>query len=436
MPRVSWPVEAVNMNLFVNLFTFCLYFLLLIRYSDCYRVFPCLSSYPTIQRIVKPVCQRPHCPYWAAALVVNSPNHNTDRHFHCKPKMLKRNEKKFSSHLVECEDMIGCDAPHSPSDDSQPSSIPPSSSLTGSDDGSSNGENKKETITFPKTLEEFKYEFNEDGQLRHIETNKPFEFNVSDDAAYNQQHYEALGEIITEYVYDRLEKSGLEKVYIPIDSNDSEPQSFIFLTKDALENEEKLLLLVHGSGVVKAGQWARRLIINDCLDSGSQLPFINRAIEEGYGVLVLNTNLNSVNGHKVRENSSPTQHMLYVWKHFVQKAKAKHIAFVSHSYGGIVTVKVASENQDFQSRVFAVAFTDSIHSDYVTQDLKKFFQEKSRNWVSSDEPLDTEISSRFCSTPKVSAGHSQHEMTSFSSMNSIFSFLKQKYEEMTKNQAM
>ena len=34
--------------------------------------------------------------------------------------------------------------------------------------------------------------------------------------------------------------------------------------------------------------------------------------------------------------------MLYVWKHFVQKAQAKHIAFVSHSYGGVVTVKVVS----------------------------------------------------------------------------------------------
>ena len=43
-----------------------------------------------------------------------------------------------------------------------------------------------------------------------------------------------------------------------------------------------------------------RLIINDCLDSGSQLPFIKKAIEEGYGVLVLNTNLNTINGQKIR----------------------------------------------------------------------------------------------------------------------------------------
>lgn len=36
-----------------------------------------------------------------------------------------------------------------------------------------------------------------------------------------------------------------------------------------------------------------RLIMNDCLNSGTQLPFIKRAIESGYGVLVLNTNENT-----------------------------------------------------------------------------------------------------------------------------------------------
>lgn len=35
-----------------------------------------------------------------------------------------------------------------------------------------------------------------------------------------------------------------------------------------------------------------RVIINDCLDNGTQLPYIKRAKEEGYGILVTNTNLN------------------------------------------------------------------------------------------------------------------------------------------------
>lgn len=38
----------------------------------------------------------------------------------------------------------------------------------------------------------------------------------------------------------------------------SEQKTFIFASKDIFENKEKLLVLIHGSGVVRAGQWARR----------------------------------------------------------------------------------------------------------------------------------------------------------------------------------
>ena len=80
-----------------------------------------------------------------------------------------------------------------------------------------------------------------------------------------------------------------------------EAHSFIFESGDA-RTADKLMVLIHGSGVVRAGQWARRLvsftfhtnaashfnssnilharlIINDCLDSGTQLPFIKRSFE-------------------------------------------------------------------------------------------------------------------------------------------------------------
>lgn len=72
----------------------------------------------------------------------------------------------------------------------------------------------------------------------------------------------------------------------------SKLRSSIFASDDALENE-KLLILIHGSGVVRAGQWARRLIINDDLNSGTQIPYIRRAKKLGYGILVLNMNDNS-----------------------------------------------------------------------------------------------------------------------------------------------
>ncbi|XP_055420800.1 cotranscriptional regulator ARB2A isoform X4 [Bubalus kerabau] len=155
-------------------------------------------------------------------------------------------------------------------------------------------------LDFPDTLEGFEYAFNEKGQLRHIKTGEPFVFNYREDLhRWNQKRYEALGEIITKYVYELLEKDcNLKKISIPVDATESEPKSFIFMSEDALTNPQKLMVLIHGSGVVRAGQWARRLIINEDLDSGTQIPFIKRAMDEGYGVIVLNPNENYIEVEK------------------------------------------------------------------------------------------------------------------------------------------
>ena len=45
------------------------------------------------------------------------------------------------------------------------------------------------------------------------------------------------------------------------DAGEDEARSFFFMSKGALENPEKLLILIHGSGAVRAGQWARRSVI-------------------------------------------------------------------------------------------------------------------------------------------------------------------------------
>lgn len=66
-----------------------------------------------------------------------------------------------------------------------------------------------------------------------------------------------------------------------MDATEDEPTSFVYLSPDALSNPSKLLVLIQGSGVVRAGQWARRLIINQDLDSGTQIPFITRAMAVG-----------------------------------------------------------------------------------------------------------------------------------------------------------
>uniref|UniRef100_A0A8C7NW67 ARB2 cotranscriptional regulator A n=1 Tax=Oncorhynchus mykiss TaxID=8022 RepID=A0A8C7NW67_ONCMY len=316
-------------------------------------------------------------------------------------------------------------------------------------------------LNFPKTLEEFEYAFNEQGRLRHTTTGEAYAFNAREDLhRWNQKRYEALGEIITRYVYQLLEtKCNLTKEIVPVDATAEEPRSFIYLSADAMSNPAKLLVLIQGCGVVRAGQWARRLIINQDLDSGTQIPFITRAQEEGYGVMVLNPNENHLelerpakpaplpspeasdepaekrerkddreskkkrdfyekyrNPQKeseteqipIRENGSPEEHVLYVWDHFVSKAAARNVFFVAHSYGGLSLVELMIQREaQVKNRVCAVAMTDSIHNVWhqdANKSIQEWLQQHCRNWVSSPEPLDTPVEPMLSDCPRVSAG--------------------------------
>ncbi|GFT79683.1 cotranscriptional regulator FAM172A [Nephila pilipes] len=293
---------------------------------------------------------------------------------------------------------------------------------------------------FPDSFEGFGYRFNEFGQLRHIITGEPFEFNLKkNDHVYNQKRYEALGEVVTNYVYHLLEtECNLIKKSIPLDATAEEPSTFIYHSEDAFRNE-KIVILIHGSGVVRAGQWARRLIINDSLNSGTQIPYIKRAIGLGYGVFVLNTNDNRrfSNGvfNKIRGSETAENHANYVWKHIIiPQVAAKNIAIVAHSYGGIVTVNMCrSFPESFQKRVFSIAFTDSPHSlvnQGLSQSAIEWFRKVGRNWVFSNLPLDTYL--RTFDGYEVdcySAGTQRHDLTSWMSFASVYEFIDQRYRQ-------
>lgn len=68
-------------------------------------------------------------------------------------------------------------------------------------------------------------------------------------------------QIINQHVYELLETKGkLKKLFLKKEGcseTSNEIESFIFISDDVFTND-KLVVLVHGSGVVRAGQWARR----------------------------------------------------------------------------------------------------------------------------------------------------------------------------------
>ncbi len=76
--------------------------------------------------------------------------------------------------------------------------------------------------------------------MQFLKSNKVHEF------------YEKLNQKLwwTEYVYSRLESAELRKKSLS-------DKSFVFASDDVKTNNDKLLVLINGAGVVRAGQWSR-----------------------------------------------------------------------------------------------------------------------------------------------------------------------------------
>ena len=99
--------------------------------------------------------------------------------------------------------------------------------------------------------------------------------------------------------------------------------------------------------------------MNDSLKTGTQYNYIVQAMQQGYGVIVLNPNHNYyiesslddpnkytkegyLNRNKpeplsklarksIKHNDSPPAHTTYVWDNFINKSVAKDIVIVAHS---------------------------------------------------------------------------------------------------------
>jgi len=200
----------------------------------------------------------------------------------------------------------------------------------------------------PQTLEQFNYHY-VDGKLVNIDTGLPFHW-------VNQKHYDALGDIIVRHIQLLMvEECDMEEIFLPLEDDDG-PKNNIFVSQNVYTCD-KIILLIQGSGAVRAGMWARALCINDDINLGSVIPYIKKAHENGYGVIVLNPNLNcnyvppknvyrdefiglSINDEvysiqNIKGNENPIKHVLYVWDHFiVPKTTASRFGIVAHSAGG------------------------------------------------------------------------------------------------------
>ncbi|XP_053164881.1 putative protein FAM172B [Hemicordylus capensis] len=325
-----------------------------------------------------------------------------------------------------------------------------------------------EDLSFRKLIngsecpEKLKYDFNNNGELRHIDTNEPFVFNYQNSYDSNHKRYQVLGHLITQYVYELLEKAcKLQRIYIPTNAPASDVSSFFFMSESALTSCSTLVVLLQDRGIFRAGQWGQTTIVHEGLQHGSQVPFISMALHCSWEVIVLNPNENSIalkieeeclslsemattstlqlpRAIPKRDSSSPEEHATYIWDHFISKSMAGNVAFIAHGYGGLVFINLLMQRTlEVMNKVYAVAFIDSTHHTmHQTQgnsQMQEWIWKHCREWVSNGKPLDKSLGCLVkVDCPTVSTGTEKYNLAPSSSLQSIFKYLKNALKVKTK----
>lgn len=245
----------------------------------------------------------------------------------------------------------------------------------------------------------------------------------------SQSEYDQIGNLVIGYVQSKMKKElGMKEIWIPEDSGE---KCNIFLSNDWETNTEKAMVLIQGARDVRAGIWARSVCINENLELGSMLPYINQALQEKYSAIIFNPNFNKdpKTGKAIKYCENSFAHTLYVWEKYVQRSRAKSLAIVAHSFGGVCTLELIKKHwSDFNNKVKAIAFTDSVHTfdPRLTQEQNDYLMRTSVNWAKSSEPLNTKIVSPIDNgCVNVSAGHAKHEFTSGTAKPAVFNFFRE-----------
>eukprot|EP01121_Diplochlamys_sp_Union-15-3_P000014 TRINITY_DN1000_c0_g1_i2.p1 TRINITY_DN1000_c0_g1~~TRINITY_DN1000_c0_g1_i2.p1 ORF type:complete len:230 (+),score=41.39 TRINITY_DN1000_c0_g1_i2:358-1047(+) len=220
------------------------------------------------------------------------------------------------------------------------------------------------------------------------------------------------------------------------------PQPLSYASEN-YETCETLLVIIQASGVLstlKPGIWSRSLCISDGLFVGSMLPYLKRAQEEGYGIIIANPKYsNESSEDKSQQTVNPEKNMAYLWEKVLSKSKAKNIVIIAHSLAGDWIKNFLENTDEALERITAIAFIDSRHvispEEKKNARLMEFFQTKARNWVKSSTPLGTEVVdlyTPYIGCPCVSSGQLQHAYAPSASMENVFKFIRERCQQINK----
>eukprot|EP00949_MAST-11_sp_MAST-11-sp1_P005061 g5061.t1 len=226
------------------------------------------------------------------------------------------------------------------------------------------------------SLDRLSYFFDSKGTLRHRKTRRTAKQEIQFQPANNVLYSDLVDAVIEAVQHRMITKMGFSKILVPAESTALHPQARapIFCSHDwAIASN--LLVVIQSSGGVRPGIWSRSLCFEHGLESGSMIPIIHRAqkLKRPMGIIVINPNENVVRVQdttsfavkqkkiKVAFSETPSRHLVYVWDHYIQKARAKSIFVLAHGQGGSLVQHLFEKRSSARRGITAVALTDSTH---------------------------------------------------------------------------
>lgn len=207
----------------------------------------------------------------------------------------------------------------------------------------------------------------------------------------------AMVDVIQKHMINEL---GFIEEFIP---NETTPiRCKVFMSAN-YKDCKRLLVFVTSSNGVCPGIWSRSLLLKSGINAGSMLPYMQRAMHEGYGILVTNPNANSIVSSSTTNNKisvsiegseTPERHMEYVWDHFIRTSQVRRVFFVGFGYGGVLVKHILdTRGEELIRRNGAIALIESSHKveDSDAQYVKTILAHRSVCWQSSQVDYGMEI---------------------------------------------
>jgi len=263
------------------------------------------------------------------------------------------------------------------------------------------------------------------GMVRKIENhNEPFDFET------HKHQYDTIGDFIQKYIQrEMMDMYGLKEIWVPEDEHIEEeywnlPKCNVFMSPQihkpapAMNKGRKALVLIQGSGGIRAGMWARSACIYKDLETGSMLP-----------VLVMNPNFNhdAETGQAIPYSSDMSEHARWVWE-YIRESGFDNVDIVAHSAGGGCLRDIMWTYDDsLWDQVKQIAYTDSwvVNKYALSERGLEFMQTNAVHYRASELPKGEKIEDKFpwihdSACPAVSAGHISHEYSTGAAMDLIF----------------